>query len=100
MQDCLYFSCPYSFSVLKRCSQMLQSPCPCFASHDEFLTWSVQKFRGKKAVAIVVRLVWNVAVSMLWRERCSRVHGDKAVLSSEVVRSVRRLIELARMENA
>ncbi|CAL1366503.1 unnamed protein product [Linum trigynum] len=78
---------------------MLDQRCPQLATFDDYLAWAVRHFKGKKALAMVGRMVWNLVVSMVWRERCGRLYGGKSMTYGEVIRTVRRLIELARQGN-
>ncbi|CAL1374148.1 unnamed protein product [Linum trigynum] len=79
---------------------MLNLSCPQLNGYDDYLQWAVRTFKGKKALAMVGRLVWNLAVSLIWRERCGRLYGSSAMQFGELIRTVRRTIELARHGNA
>ncbi|CAL1377701.1 unnamed protein product [Linum trigynum] len=79
-RDHLFAECSYFQAVLRGALSVLQVP-NC-AEWLLSLQWAVRQWQGKKSVAArLEKLVWVVAVSSVWKERCSRLYGDRRASS-------------------
>ncbi|CAL1354587.1 unnamed protein product [Linum trigynum] len=50
---------------------------------EEVVEWCSNACRGRGCKAVAGRAIWSLAVSLVWRERCSRVYGEVSIRAPE-----------------